>query len=46
MGSEMCIRDSGKPTSVPTLRIEKPEDQKRFDEGKIRMERRLKEREK
>ena len=29
-----------------TLRIDNPEDQKRFDEGKLRMEHRLKEREK
>ena len=42
----VALDDNGKPTSVPTLRIENPEDQKRFDEGKIRMERRLKEREK
>ena len=41
-----ALDDNGKPTAVPTLRIETPEDQKRFDEGKIRMERRLKEREK
>tara|TARA_B100000287_G_scaffold18792_1_gene18819 strand:+ start:581 stop:1045 length:465 start_codon:yes stop_codon:yes gene_type:complete len=42
----VALDDDGKPTSVPILRIENPEDQKRFDEGKIRMERRLKEREK
>ena len=42
----VALDDNGKPTAVPTLRIETPEDQKRFDEGKIRMERRLKEREK
>ena len=42
----VALDDSGKPTSVPTLRIKTPEDQKHFDEGKIRMERRLKEREK
>ena len=42
----VALDDNGKPTAVPSLRIETPEDQKRFDEGKIRMERRLKEREK
>ena len=42
----VALDDNGKPTSVPTLRIENPEDQKLVDEGKIRMERRLKEREK
>ena len=42
----VALDDNGKPTTVPSLRIETPEDQKRFDEGKIRMERRLKEREK
>ncbi|HJM45568.1 MAG TPA: acyl-CoA thioesterase [Candidatus Nitrosopelagicus sp.] len=42
----VALDDNGKPTAVPSLRIENPEDQKRFDEGKIRMERRLKEREK
>ena len=36
---------NGKPAAVPKLRIESPEDQKRFEEGKLRMERRLKERE-
>ena len=41
----VALDDDGKPTSVPTLRIETSEDQKRCDEGKIRMERRLKERE-
>jgi len=40
----VALDDNGKPTPVPTLRIDNPEDQKRFDEGKIRMERRLKER--
>ena len=42
----VALDDNGKPTAVPSLHIENPEDQKRFDEGKIRMERRLKEREK
>jgi len=42
----VALDDNGKPTTVPTLRIDNPEDQKRFDEGKLRMERRLKEREK
>ena len=36
------LDDNGKPTLVPTLRIDNDEDQKRFDEGKLRMERRLK----
>ena len=40
----VALDDNGKPTQVPTLRIENSEDQKRFDEGKLRMERRLKER--
>ncbi len=42
----VALDENGKPTTVPTLRIDNPEDQKRFDEGKLRMERRLKEREK
>ena len=32
--------------TVPTLRIDNSEDQKRFDEGKLRMEHRIKERKK
>ena len=40
----VALDDNGKPTPVPTLRIETSEDQKRFDDGKLRMERRLKER--
>ena len=32
--------------AIPTLCIDNPEDQKRFDEGKLRMEHRLKERKK
>ena len=40
----VALGDDGKPTPVPTLRIDNPEDQKRFDEGKLRMERRIKER--
>ena len=40
----VALDDNGKPTPVPTLRIDNDEDQKRFDEGKLRMERRLKER--
>ena len=42
----VALDENGKPTTVPTLYIDNPEDQKRFDEGKLRMERRLKEREK
>ena len=42
----VALDENGKPTPVPMLRIDNPEDQKRFDEGKLRMERRLKEREK
>tara|TARA_B100001123_G_scaffold38184_1_gene39464 strand:- start:153 stop:617 length:465 start_codon:yes stop_codon:yes gene_type:complete len=42
----VALDDNGKPTPVPSLRLKTPEDQKRFDEGKVRMERRLKEREK
>jgi len=41
----VALDANGKPASVPKLRIESPEDQKRFEEGKLRMERRLKERE-
>ena len=41
----VALDENGKPTTVPTLCIDNPEDQKRFDEGKLRMERRLKERE-
>ena len=40
----VALDENGKPGSVPKLRIETPEDQKRFEEGKLRMERRLKER--
>jgi len=40
----VALDENGKPASVPKLRIETPEDQKRFEEGKLRMERRLKER--
>ena len=42
----VALDDNGKPTPVPSLRLKTPEDQKRFDEGKVRMEHRLKEREK
>ena len=42
----VALDDDGKPTTVPPLRIDNPEDQKRFDEGKLRMERRLQERKK
>mgnify|MGYP001502656325 FL=1 len=41
----VALDANGKPASVPKLRIESPEDQKHFEEGKLRMERRLKERE-
>ena len=41
----VALGDDGKPTQVPKLKIETPEDKKRFEEGKIRMERRIKERE-
>jgi len=41
----VALNDDGKPTPVPKLKIETPEDKKRFEEGKIRMERRIKERE-
>jgi len=40
----VALDANGKPASVPKLRVETPEDQKRFEEGKLRMERRLKER--
>ena len=42
----VALNPNGKPASVPKLCIESTEDQKRFEEGKLRMERRLKEREK
>ena len=42
----VALDDNGKPTPVPTLCVDNPEDQKRFDEGKLRMEHRLKERKK
>ncbi len=41
----VALDANGKPSTVPQLRIETSEDQKRFEEGKLRMERRLKERE-
>jgi acyl-CoA hydrolase len=40
----VALDNNGKPTQVPTLCIENPEDQKRFDEGKLRMEKRMKQR--
>ena len=40
----VALDDDGKPTPVPKLKIENPEDKKRFEEGKIRMDRRIKER--
>ena len=40
----VALDENGKPASVPQLSIETPEDQKRFEEGKIRMNERLKER--
>ena len=40
----VALDDDGKPTQVPKLKIETPEDKKRFEEGKIRMDRRIKER--
>ena len=39
----VALDANGKPVSVPKLRIESADDQKRFEEGKLRMERRLKE---
>jgi len=42
----VALDENGKPTLVPKLIVDNPDDQKRFDEGKLRMERRLKEREK
>ena len=40
----VALDQNGKPASVPKLRIESNEDKKRFEEGKLRMELRLKER--
>ena len=40
----VALDNDGKPTQVPKLKIETPEDKKRFEEGKIRMDRRIKER--
>ena len=40
----VALDTNGKPAPVPQLRVENPEDQKHFDEGKLRMERRLKQR--
>ena len=34
----VALNANGKPDPVPQLRVETPEDQKRFDEGKLRME--------
>ena len=42
----VALDENGKPSPVAMFHIDNPEDQKRFDEGKLRMERRLKEREK
>ena len=39
----VALDDDGKPTQVPKLEIETPEDKKRFEEGKVRMDRRIKE---
>ena len=41
----VALDNDGKPTQVPKLKIETPEDKKRFEEGKIRMDRRIIERE-
>jgi acyl-CoA hydrolase len=41
----VALDANGKPDPVPQLSVETPEDQKRFDEGKLRMERRMKQRE-
>ena len=41
----VALNANGKPDPVPQLRVETPEDQKRFDEGKLRMEKRMKQRE-
>ena len=38
----VALDQNGKPASVPKLRIESNEDKKRFEEGKLRMELRLK----
>ena len=40
----VALDQNGKPASVPKLRIESNDDKKRFEEGKLRMELRLKER--
>ena len=40
----VALHQNGKPDSVTKLRIESNEDKKRFEEGKLRMELRLKER--
>ena len=40
----VALDKDGKPTQVPKLKLETHEDKKRFEEGKIRMDRRIKER--
>tara|TARA_B110000014_G_C19964715_1_gene499334 strand:+ start:215 stop:679 length:465 start_codon:yes stop_codon:yes gene_type:complete len=40
----VALDQNGRPIHIPQLRVETPEDQKRFEEGKIRMDRRMKER--
>ena len=41
----VALDANGKPVAIPKLRIESSDDQTRFGEGKLRMERRLKQRE-
>ncbi len=42
----VALDNDGKPTHVPRLALKTDEDRKKFDEGKIRMEERLKDRKK
>ena len=42
----VALNKNGKPTSVPTLTLKTDEDRIKFEEGKIRMQKRLKNRKK
>lgn len=42
----VCLDTNGKPKHVPTLSLKTDEDRAKFEEGKIRMEKRLKDRQK
>ncbi len=42
----VALDKKGKPTSIPKLRLETEEDKRKFEEGRLRMEKRIEERNK